>query len=310
MKARVKTLLFAAGVAAVLVTVASAGGSASAGGVHGLNIRNGVIHGCYETQGDAQTRGDLKLYSTSKGCKAVSWNIRGPKGATGPSGPGANGPSGPAGPAGANGANGAAGPAGAAGSKGDQGAKGDKGDKGDPGANAFGSFGPFQLSQQDSGSCPGPVDSNHGEYWANDSATRYYTIQQKTDGSGRWNVTQFTVQGTFTSIVGTHFPANTDSSESCGQGQNVFTKQVTGTFNGSWTKILTGGVFNPDATCGENDCATWQGFIDTYFNGASAAHDSYEFNYYDSSCEHWRDSDRSGSPSAPSGNITDSNNCD
>ena len=93
MKARIKALLFAAGVAAVLVTVASAGGSASAGGVHGLNIRNGVIHACYETQGDAQTRGDLKLYSTNKGCKAVAWNIRGPKGATGPSGPGANGPS-------------------------------------------------------------------------------------------------------------------------------------------------------------------------------------------------------------------------
>ncbi len=132
----VKTLLFAVGVAAVLVTVAGAGGSASAVGVHGLKIRNGVIHGCYETKGDATTRGDLKLFSTNKSCKPISWNLKGPKGATGPSGPGANGPSGPAGPAGANGAAGAAGAAGAKGNKGGQGDKGDKGDKGDPGAPA------------------------------------------------------------------------------------------------------------------------------------------------------------------------------
>jgi hypothetical protein len=76
-----------------------------------LGITNGVIHACVETGGNHATIGDIKLNHCHKGFKAISWNIRGPKGARGASTPGPQGQQGPQG---------------AAGSKGDKGDKGDK----------------------------------------------------------------------------------------------------------------------------------------------------------------------------------------
>ena len=76
-----------------------------------LGITNGVIHACVETGGNHATIGDIKLNHCHKGFKAISWNVRGPKGARGASTPGPQGQQGPQG---------------AAGSKGDKGDKGDK----------------------------------------------------------------------------------------------------------------------------------------------------------------------------------------
>ena len=307
MKARIKALLFAAGVAAVLVTVASAGGSASAGGVHGLNIRNGVIHACYETQGDAQTRGDLKLYSTSKGCKPVSWNLRGPKGATGPSGPGANGPSGPAGPAGANGANGAAGPAGAAGSKGD---KGDKGDPGMPGTNPVAQWGGYTITGRDDSGC---TTEGGQEVWAHDNETRFFVVTADQRGNGYF-VTRYDLNGTYTAITDMHDPGSSGcDSEPFGQNP------PSGPFNGVWTvRVRSTGVdsidYNPDA---QPATSSWPDFLGAVFhveadpgqgNTSNVTTTSYEFDYYNAcNNEHYRDTFYSGE-FVSSGHITDCSN--
>ena len=298
MKARVKTLLFAAGVAAVLVTVASAGGSASAGGVHGLNIRNGVIHGCYETKGDAQTRGDLKLYSTSKGCKPLSWSIKGPKGDTGPSSPGANGqtagPAGAKGDTGAAGATGAAGPQGPKGAQGDKGDKGDKGDPGTPGANPVGQWGGFTITNREDSGC------NSGqEIWAHDNETRFFVVAPAQDGTGYF-VTRYDLNGTYTTIPGAHDPGSGSSCDS-----QPFASEQTGPFNGVWTvKVTNIGAspmdYNPDAT---PEGPTWGDFLLAVFNvsadpsqgdTAQVKTTSYEFDYYNSCHDHWRDSEYNG----------------
>ena len=136
----------------------------------------------------------------------------GPKGDPGTNGaPGAKGDTGPAGAQGPKGDTGAAGPTGATG------ATGPAGPAGAPGANAFGSFGPYSLSHQDSGTCDGPAGSDHGEYWANDTGTRYYTLEARLDG--RFIVTQYNVGGHFTSIVGTHFPGNKTQGEAARLGR-------------------------------------------------------------------------------------------
>ncbi len=104
-------ILVAVGVALLVGATTALGGSNRIAQNHvRLGITNGVIHACVETGGNHATIGDIKLNHCHKGFKAISWNVRGPKGARGASTPGPQGQQGP---------QGAAGP------------KGDKGDKGD-----------------------------------------------------------------------------------------------------------------------------------------------------------------------------------
>jgi hypothetical protein len=105
-------ILVAVGVALLVGATTALGGSNRIAQNHvRLGITNGVIHACVETGGNHATIGDIKLNHCHKGFKAISWNVRGPKGARGASTPGPQGKQGPQG---------------AAGSKGDKGDKGDK----------------------------------------------------------------------------------------------------------------------------------------------------------------------------------------
>ena len=105
-------ILVAVGVALLVGATTALGGSNRIAQNHvRLGITNGVIHACVETGGNHATIGDIKLNHCHKGFKAISWNVRGPKGARGASTPGPQGQQGPQG---------------AAGSKGDKGDKGDK----------------------------------------------------------------------------------------------------------------------------------------------------------------------------------------
>ncbi len=102
-----------------------------AGGVTYASIPgpNGVVHGCYQTQGGllssllGPTRGALRVVEPGEACRsgerAIQWNEKGQPGDRGPQGvqgePGVPGMPGPQGSTGATGPQGPAGPAGPAG---------------------------------------------------------------------------------------------------------------------------------------------------------------------------------------------------
>jgi hypothetical protein len=220
-----------------------------------------------ETHGNKQTLGDLKLANCHKGFKPIHWNIKGPKGAAG--GAGTPGPQGPQGP------------------QGSQGPKGDKGDKGDRGAPTPGTFGPVHLVNREDTGCGGT------EVWAHDTMNRFYVVNAAQDGSGYF-VTRYDVDGTFTTVVGAHHP---------GDCTNAFDSADIGTFNGVWTRKVTGEFdYNPDAAMPAS--GSWDDFIAAAFagNGESptVTDISYEFDYYNACGDHWRDA------AYPYPNIVDS----
>jgi hypothetical protein len=285
---RMKTILISACVAVLTgTTIAFASGDRAARTTGKLGVRNGVIYACVETNGNGQTLGDLKLSNCHKGFKRIAWNIRGPRGLRGVSGAGKQGPAGPAGPSGAQGSQGPQGP---------QGPKGDKGDKGDKGAQgpSIGTFGPVAITNREDTGCV--TDEPTQTPWALDDENRSYVVVPSQDGSG-YTVTRYDLNGTFTAIVGRQHPGCTDAGS--------FTKATKGTWNGVWTQKVTGAFdYNPDAAMPADP--SWDSFLNAVF-GVSLADTtfvSYEFDYYDSCHDHWRDANYSGT-SQQSGTIGD-----
>jgi hypothetical protein len=225
-------------------------------------VRNGVVYACVETKGDRATIGDLKLSHCHKGFKRIAWNIRGPKGRRGVGTPGPQGVPGPAGPKGDTGLSGA------------RGAKGDKGDSGPPG---FGTYGPVHVANRDDTACLGGT-----EVWAHGTNDRLYVVNAAQDGSGYF-VTRYDIHGTFTTVPGALHP---------GECSNAFDSADAGTFNGVWTRKISGSFdFNPDAAMPPS--GSWDAFIASFFarNGESptVTEVSYELDYYNACGDHWRD---------------------
>jgi hypothetical protein len=188
---------------------------------------------------------------------------------------------------GKSGAPGPRGPIGQPGQKGDngpQGNKGDKGDKGDRGAPTPGTFGPFHLAGRNDTGCNGT------EVWAHDDEDRFYVVEPSQVGDGYY-VTRYDVNGKFTTVAGTHHP---------GACANAFDSADKGTFSGAWTRHITSNLsgfdYDPDATPSGSD---WVGFLTSVFHISNDAADpnsatpapttSYEFDYYNSCGDHWRD---------------------
>jgi hypothetical protein len=160
--------------------------------------------------------------------------------------------------------------------KGDHGDKGDRGPTGSAGPagqNAFGTFGPVHFTNRDDTGCGG------AEVWAHDTEDRFYTVDASQDGSG-YTVTRYDVHGTFTTVPGTHHP---------GDCPNTFDSADAGTFNGVWTRSISGNFdYNPDATIPAS--GTWGDFIAAFFapNGEipTVTDKSYEFDYYNTCGDH------------------------
>lgn len=251
---KLRTLRF--GIAAVLLALVSASTAVAASESvrEALGIKNGVITACV-------VRGTLKLSGCPKGAEKVSWNTKGPRG-----------PRGARGATGERGPQGAPGPQGQPGPKGDKGDKGEKGDKGDKG-DSVRTFGPVHLVNRDDTGCAGV------EVWARDTEDRLYTVDAAQDGLGYF-VTRYDVNGTFTTVPGAHHPGD------CG---NTFDSADRGTFNGVWTRKITGAFdYNPDADMPTS--GTWDDFIAAFFGSAATVTDvSYEFDYYNTCGDHWRD---------------------
>jgi hypothetical protein len=242
--------------AAVVVSSIAVASIASADSSQRPGVHNGVVTACVEplTKGNRATSGDLNVLVCLKGYKKISWNIRGPRGLRGPAGP--------AGPQGTNGA------------------------KGDPGPPPVSEWGPFDLTGQDDHGC---ITATSQEVWAHDDETRFYEVSAAQDGSGYF-VTRYDVSGTYTTVVGAHDPGVAG----CTGAQ--FTSAQTGPFNGVWTKKVTINAatpvdYNPDA---DPTVGSWDDFLTAVFGvNSSDSHVSdvsYEFDYYNSCHNHWRDS--------------------
>jgi hypothetical protein len=105
-------------------------------------------------------------------------------------------------------------------------------------------------------------DSGCAGTWANDTIKRTYIVKKNDDGSYR--VTAFD-RGAFTTVAGT-------SPQGCPTGDNphhgsTVTAGITGKFGGFLTENITGGTFNPNATCAA--VCDRAGFVASFF-GASA----------------------------------------
>jgi hypothetical protein len=110
------------------------------------------------------------------------------------------------------------------------------------------------LTSPDTGTCSDNV-------WANDTAKRTYTVKKNADGSYR--VTAFD-RGSFVTVAG-------QSPEACNtanphHGATV-TAGITGRYGGFLTENITGGTFNPHATCAAQ--CNRAAFVAAFF-GASA----------------------------------------
>jgi hypothetical protein len=271
----------------MLALFAALSGSAIAAGLVTTNqIKNGTIR-------------LIDLHPKTKSALKGQRGLRGPAGASGVAG--AQGPAGPAGPVGPRGAQGAQGPVGpqgpkgdtgatgAAGPKGDKGDQGDKGDTGDAGPLVPGNFGPLSYTGQEDKGCfdtDGEHASEGQDVWAHDSADRYFVVTAAQDGSGYF-VTRYDANGEFTTIPGAQY-ARSGPCEAA-----VYTEAQTGSFNGVWTKKVTGDFdYNPDAA---PESHSWDDFLSAVFDGGNVTDVSYEFDYYNSCGDHWRDAYYDGS---------------
>jgi hypothetical protein len=91
------------------------------------------------------------------------------------------------------------------------------------------------------------------------------------------------VKGTYTTVPGAHHPGECDE---------TFDSADTGTFNGVWTRKITGDFdYNPDAVLPAS--GTWDAFIEAVFSpggeSPTVTDISYEFDYYNACGHHWRD---------------------
>jgi hypothetical protein len=112
----------------------------------------------------------------------------------------------------------------------------------------------FTVATTDNGSCGTP--------WANDTLQR--TFQVKDNGDGTYRLTRKD-RGTFVTLGG----ASPGACDTSGKHGTVVRAGVTGKVVGFLRGTITGGTFNPNATCTGATCGFTDVFIATFF-GAGA----------------------------------------
>lgn len=116
-------------------------------------------------------------------------------------------------------------------------------------------YGPIPSTSPDSGTC--------GNDWANDTFERHFTVNPN-----KPNVVEEQFKnGSFVTVAGA-------SPGACQNGNNGKTvgAGVQGKTHGEFTIVVTGGTYNPNATCTNVTCGTTAGFIATVY-GPTANYD-------------------------------------
>jgi len=129
-------------------------------------------------------------------------------------------------------------------------------------------YGPINSGSSDSGTC--------GNDWANDTYKRVFDASTAPDGAGNYTVTESFIAGRFVAVDGAS-PGACETSEPTG---GKIRAGVTGSFNGNFVIVVSGGSFNPAATC-DTGCGTTADFVKTVY-GAEATYDipSFGFDYH------------------------------
>jgi hypothetical protein len=121
------------------------------------------------------------------------------------------------------------------------------------GKPANGRFGPFQMSRTDGSSC------GIEKPWATDTFVREYTVKRNEDGTFRITRSD---RGTFMTN-GKRSPGRCETTSKHG---TVVPAGVVGKFHGYLTGVVSGGTFNPNATCpAAEDCGLTDVFLKTFF---------------------------------------------
>jgi hypothetical protein len=160
--------------------------------------------------------------------------------------------------------------------------------KGEKTKRANGKLGPYQMTRTDGSSCG--VD----QPWANDTFVRTYKIKKQKNGTYRIERRD---RGTFVTL-GTLSPGKCETTSKHG---STVPAGVKGTFHGFLVGVVSGGTFNPSATCTGATCGTTETFVSTFFgsgatfscNAAPTTNCRYSFEYsapkQNLKFHHWQD---------------------
>jgi hypothetical protein len=130
-------------------------------------------------------------------------------------------------------------------------------------------FGPFDSSSPDSGTC--------GNNWANDTYKRAFDASTAANPDTTFTFTESFIAGRFVTVAGSS-PGACDPN---GIPGGSIRDGVTGTFNGNFIVVVSGGTFNPAATCSAANCSTTADFVATvYGSGATWNVTSFAFTYH------------------------------
>ena len=112
-------------------------------------------------------------------------------------------------------------------------------------------YGPFPSTSPDSGTC--------GNFWATDTFDRFFRVQTSPNADGTYSVTEQFKDGSFVTDAGPS-PGGCDTNPG-----GTVAAGVTGQMQGSFLIVITGGTYNPAASCDETSCGTTAGFVATVF---------------------------------------------
>lgn len=128
-------------------------------------------------------------------------------------------------------------------------------------------YGPFPSSTPDSGTC--------GNDWADDTFDRFFRVSTSPNADGTYNVEEQFKNGSFVTVAG-------QSPGACETNPGgTVTAGIRGGFQGSFSIVVTGGTYNPDADCSTGPgCGTTADFVHTVFGAeASFSVTTFLFNY-------------------------------
>lgn len=112
----------------------------------------------------------------------------------------------------------------------------------------------FSVSSQDNGSC--------GSAWANDTIRRTFIVKRNADGS--YTLTRRD-RGSFVTLDG----VSPGACNPTGRHGHTVRAGVTGKLVGFLRGKVTGGTFDPSATCTGDDCGSTDVFLSTFFGSGA-----------------------------------------
>jgi hypothetical protein len=144
---------------------------------------------------------------------------------------------------------------------------------------------PIASNSPDSGTC--------GNDWASDTFNRVYKVRTSPNADGTYSFSEEFKGGSFTTALG-YSPGGCETSPP-GPSTPLITSSFTGSMHGSFDVVVTGGTYNPNATCAA-PCYT-ASFVAAVY-GPSATYDvpTYEFHYAAGRHGEWKNAsaDRGG----------------